>query len=176
MNCQYCRIDVQKEWNFCPSCGHTIEKPNLFVDFLNRHIDQIKKKIGKYEDKQTEKIQGIAISITGFEKPSISFIQEPREVEQYKLNNRTPVSKKLLKNIIEPKYIINKNNGILKFQIELPDIENSEDIQLQIMSSSVELRANSKEVSYFKILKVPKKYYLTEKKLENGKLYLTFTL
>ncbi|MBS3052211.1 MAG: hypothetical protein J4428_02480 [Candidatus Aenigmarchaeota archaeon] len=172
MNCQYCDSEVQKEWGFCPLCGHSIEKTSLFSDFLNKHVDQFKKKLVKYEDK----LHGITISITNIDEPiTLSRSDVNKETDHYEINRQKYNTKKMSKNVIEPHIITNNRDGILKFQICLPDVKSEEDIELQIMPNSAELRATSNEVSYFKILNVPKNYCLSEKKLDDGKLVLVFT-
>ncbi len=178
MKCEYCKSNIEKIWNFCPSCSHSIDKFNTLSDFLNRHVDQLKKMFNKYEEPSAEKPHGITISISsGLDSPKISFFPEQnKEIEHYKINNREKnTGKKLLKKAVEPHSIINKKNNLISFQINLPGIKSESDIELEMLPNSVELRANGDHYSYFKILNINKNYYLSERKFKDEKLFLVFT-
>jgi len=61
-------------------------------------------------------------------------------------------------------------------EMKMPDVKSDKDVELNRLSDSIEVRGYGQEKGYFKILNIPRKHTLLEKKLDEGKLVLKFNI
>ncbi|MBW6461869.1 MAG: zinc ribbon domain-containing protein [DPANN group archaeon] len=74
----------------------------------------------------------------------------------------------------EPKTDIKRLSDKIVIDIELPDIESDKNIIVNMLSSSIELKAIGKKKMYFKIMQIPKGWTLISKKFKDRILKLEF--
>ncbi len=74
----------------------------------------------------------------------------------------------------EPRTYVRRTEDKVIVEIEIPDIKREEDISVQELENSVEIKAFAGDKAYFKIITKPPEYRLSAKRFENGKLYLEF--
>lgn len=72
----------------------------------------------------------------------------------------------------EPHTEIKRVNGKLLVRIKVPGVKSEEDVELQRMEESIEVRAYTEDKAYFTLFSVPRGYRILSKKLENGELIL----
>ena len=58
--------------------------------------------------------------------------------------------------------------------MNIPDVKSEDDIVINELENSVEVRAMAGETAYFKILTKPAQFRLTKKEFKKGKLHLEF--
>lgn len=177
MRCSYCNQDIQKKWNYCPKCGARILEKITFSDLVNRQLDHLRRvfRLDEYKSNVQPPRNGIMISIThGFREPHISII--PHEIKRQPYETRQVVKRKLPEDIIEPEMEIKRLSDAIIVKVELPGVKSENDIDLNTFSNSVELRAFAGDKGYFKILKIPRKYRLLDKKLEKNQFIMKFAV
>ncbi len=179
MNCPHCRKQIERKWNYCPNCGQGLDRPINLLDIFNEQMQQMKKLFGSGDFNLVEDPgKSITISIShGPGQPRISVqpirsrIQRIREKRAVKKRKR-----KQPKLVVEPKADIRRTANNITVNIELPDVKSSDDVDINRFPNSTEIRAYVGDKGYFKIVKIPRNYRMTEKKLEKGNLKLEFTL
>jgi HSP20 family molecular chaperone IbpA len=75
----------------------------------------------------------------------------------------------------EPKTSIRKLESKVVVEIEIPDVKSEEDIQIDELENSVEVKAVAGDKAYFKILTKPADHTVTGKKFEKGRLIIEFS-
>jgi len=176
--CKFCGRGVNSKWNYCPICGAEIEKPLDMMNLIKRQMD-ILRNLTKGDDFHPQKNKiiktGVTIKInsSSFGEPEVKIlpIRNPPE-QKY---NKKPI-RKISGEIIEPETKIKRFPNEIIIDIQLPDIKSENDIEINRLSDSVELRAYAKDKGYFKILSIPRTHTLVEKKLVDGTLTLKFSI
>ena len=74
----------------------------------------------------------------------------------------------------EPAAEVRKLDSRVVVDMEIPGVKGMEDIEIQEMESSVEVKAMAGDKAYFKILTKPPEFSIVEKKFHEGKLHLEF--
>ncbi|MCX8179587.1 MAG: zinc ribbon domain-containing protein [Candidatus Aenigmarchaeota archaeon] len=160
MRCEICDTKLNKKWRFCPNCGIMIGSSDL-VEFFNRQIKFIAQKFEEM-DEEFEIPKNITITLT-----PVGINQE-----KPKIINSKPI--KMPKDVIEPEMSMKKLANELIFYIKLPGVKKIEDVNLQIFSNSIEVRAVAGNKGYFKIINIPPRYSLVNKRLSDEELILHF--
>jgi HSP20 family molecular chaperone IbpA len=75
----------------------------------------------------------------------------------------------------EPKTSVRRADSGVVVEIEMPGVRSEEDIRINELESSVEVRAIAGDKAYFKILTKPEQFTITEKEFRNGKLVIVFS-
>ncbi|MBU5688011.1 MAG: hypothetical protein KQA41_00935 [Candidatus Aenigmarchaeota archaeon] len=166
MKCEFCDTKLQKRWNYCPNCGAMIGNYDM-MEFLNRQIKNLAKKLEENIDFENdfELPKNITITIT-----PVPIKTQPKK----QIINSDPI--KLPENVIEPETKVRRLHNEIIFLIKLPGVKRKEDIDLQMFSNSVEIRALADDKGYFKIINIPSTYSLVDKKFENEELILHFNM
>jgi len=115
----------------------------------------------KKEDVIKEVNSKFRIGIPSFKK------EKPDRIEEGSLRREPKFTE-------EPKTYVRRTDEKVIVEIEIPDIKREEDIHIQELENSVEIKAFAGDKAYFKIITKPPQYRLSAKRFENGKLYLEF--
>jgi hypothetical protein len=75
----------------------------------------------------------------------------------------------------EPKTNVKSLGTKLVVEMELDDVKSQDDIDVNELESSVEVRARAGDKAYFKIIKKPGQFSVKSKRFEKGKLFLEFS-
>lgn len=70
----------------------------------------------------------------------------------------------------EPETRIERVEGKLIFRIKVPGVKSEEDVEIQRMEESIEVRAYAEDKAYFTLFSVPRGARVLSKKLEKGEL------
>ncbi len=136
--CGFCRKPIKEEFNYCPYCGNPLKNIDEFFDELDRIIEK--------EFEKLEKMFGFAIpKIKIYPKRKNKFEIRPGE----KPLERTPEGK-----VEEPKTEIIDKDGYRIIRIKLPGVKSENNIEIKRLEESIEIRARSKDKTYFKIIPV----------------------
>jgi len=172
MICEYCHTKLDKKWNYCPNCGFLVQKNISLFDYLNQQIKQLTKKM-EMESVNFDEIQfpsNITITFTtDHDQPEIK-IQNPKNNG---LINKQP--RKLPKNTVEPETKIRKTGNLIIIEMKLDGVKSIDDIDINIYSNSIEIRAFAKDKGYFKIINIPSNFILVNKEFKNEELHLQFS-
>lgn len=176
VTCGYCSYKTERRWNFCPKCGNKLRGDFKFNDLINKQMDYLKKmlNITEYDisiEPQTDNTFVINIS---HDLRKNSFSTNDEELSSYRPKKKN-IQMKLPKKTIEPEVIVKKRNNDILLEVELPGIKREKEVELTRLSNSIELRSTNGKLGYFKILKIPSKYRLIEKRIEKNKLFLKFS-
>lgn len=172
MLCKSCNAKLDKKWNYCPNCGFMIEKNMSLFDYLNQQIKHLTKKMEdeNIDFKDLELPKNITISIhTNFGKHNF----EINKTKRNEIINKAP--KKMPENTTEPETVVRNQDGLILINIKLPGVKSDDDIDINIFSNSIEVRAITGDIGYFKIIKIPSNYTLVHREFDNGELKLEFS-
>ncbi|GEM_PF-1160848 len=190
MKCKYCGRELKPDFVYCPYCGEKITKGNPLTNFfeqMDKMIRDMERKIWPSFSKEMEKeIESIEkevpmrpttirfkIITPKVQVPHKPEVKEPKPKEikskQTKIKRLTKVSK----NVVEPVTSIKRRAGRIYIEVLLPDIKRMEDIMLNELEESIELRAFTKDKTYFKIIRLPPNSNIVDTKFEHGKLLIT---
>ena len=159
MLCDNCESELRKNWKFCPVCGAEIIHEDIFVS-LGNILRSITKEMES--DFFVER-----------KKPSSHGLTESDEESEHKDAGKRGQTFQRIKHAMEPKTSIKNLGNRMIFEIKLPGID-PDDIHLTELDESYEIKAYSKDMSYFKIITVPQGFSLSDQYFENGKLVLDF--
>ncbi len=151
----------------------------MLVGLINKHLEVIRKKFATPTSEKGVKqaVNGITISITtGFGSPQVAVTPMRQKQQYYKSEQRKVTERQHPKEILEPEIVTEKTDTGAIITADLPGVKSEKDIEINNMPNSVELRAYAGNKGYFKILNVPSKYELVDKKLRDEKLRLEFSL
>jgi len=152
------------------------------LNLLRRQINIMRNLVGRldeYEPRIQESRNAITIQINsaGMRGPRVQVFSKPTPSrEDHPYNNRKRVQRKMPSIVVEPEVKVKRLAREMLFTIPLPDIKSGQDIELKILSDSVEVKAFGEKRGYFKILNIPKNYKLVEKNLNDGNLNLKFSI
>ena len=166
MRCPYCNNKIERKWNFCPKCGRRIEKRFGLFDIFSKIFSN------EYEPTRAHEV---TINLSpDFNHPMIS-VKPMKTSEPYrkkiKISNR-----KFSGDVLEPNTKIKRLGEKIIVDIELPGIKKIDDVQIDRIYDSSEIKAFGKDKGYFKILNIPKKYKLVKKNLNKENLELVFSI
>lgn len=174
MNCNKCNLNVEKRWNYCPSCGSRTKATTIdglaMDDVLLNIMNDLKEVFLAESHKRSANniIVGIDNQDEGF------FDINDTSTANY---SETKTKKHRIKNTKEPKIKTLENRaGKLVIQLHIPGIHPKNNIQVNEFEESCEIRAKTKDTLYFKILKTPPNMSLKTKELKGEKLSVTFGL
>jgi len=74
----------------------------------------------------------------------------------------------------EPKTSVRRIDSKVFVDMEIPGVKDEQDIEINELESSVEVRAMAGDKAYFKILTLPSQFSLSKKEFSKGKLHLEF--
>ena len=92
-----------------------------------------------------------------------------------KWNKKKPIDKPQPKEVLEPIVAIKKTSNGIEVSAQLPGVKSEEDVEVNFLPNSIELRAFAGERGYFKILNIPNNFDLIEKNLKDERLRLQFS-
>jgi hypothetical protein len=176
--CNTCNGKVDKKWNYCPKCGNKLTENFTLNDLINRQMEQFRKILDITGYDISIQPQSDNTFVINISNSADGDDYEDLEYESPKAYRQTEKIKhmEMPKNVTEPDVILKRKQGKLLLEIRLDGITNGEDVQITRMDNSMELRARNRDVGYFKILKIPGKYKLLDRRLENETLYLEFMI
>jgi hypothetical protein len=182
--CANCNQKVGKGWNFCPKCGMHIAKPSIFDKLLTRAVSQMgpfkemNRMMGEIDPKAAKKSFSISINFGGGEPKvriqPIGVGGVPQQGKPARQEKVPEFSRKVAGDIEEPKASVRRSGDRFTAQILLPDIDSDKDIEMRKVGESIEIRAYTKDKTYFKILKCPETAEILDRKFKDGKLMLEF--
>jgi HSP20 family molecular chaperone IbpA len=155
---------MARDWAYCPYCGGKINNNSLFSG-LSKMINGLFNNNELFNTNNAPEAKVF--------KFRISTGPEGKLVVSNNLNqNQVLPSKKSVRmtrmpsELIEPKTIVNKSEQAIELIIELPGIKSLNDINLIRMGESLEVRAVKGNKGYFKLIKVPGDYAITNKSID----------
>jgi len=198
-NCKKCYEKINSKYNFCPKCGIQIKKyneddwgmlgKNDFIeekDFNNNFLDGFSEKminsmigsVMKMLEKEMKNIQekqpktNFKLMINGkefvFDKKNTVEKKEPSmkrmEFEEGKLKDFIKLPK------MEPKTNLKRIGDKIIYEIEIPEVKSMNNIIINKLENSIEIKALGKKKAYVKI--IPVSLPVLNQKLFEGKLIL----
>lgn len=159
--CKNCNVKIDKNWSFCPSCGHQLEEvknKDVFQEF-----DKEFKQIDKMMELKAPRVmfppmkgKGISITITSdnVSPPKID-VQPFGGHKHIHHHHEEQKPSRIPKTTEEPE---TKTQNIKNKQIitlNLPDVKNLEDIEIKQLDQSIEIKAFAGDKAYFKLIPIP---------------------
>ncbi len=152
--CQFCGFAIEKNWSFCPQCGRPLKAQGLNISGINIDVTKM------VQDILPQVLNG---AITGSIFPNY---QEKQKKESYGKQEF------LAKEIIEPEDLISKHGDMTIHAINLPGVKRKDDIKINPMQNSIEIRAKNGDKLYLKILRRDKKQSLISEEFANENLVI----
>ena len=75
----------------------------------------------------------------------------------------------------EPKTSVKRLDSKVMVEIDVPGVKSDDDIRVNELENSVEVKAIAGDKAYFKILTKPEQFRITKKEFKNGKLSIEFS-
>lgn len=199
--CHECNASTEEDWAFCPRCGSS-QKENdeeqgfgVIGDIFGQMEKQMQQQMQDMDRLFGETVfakpkvvmprggSGISISINnsqgGAPKVTVHTFGNARKLEpqvrqQLKVG---PAAARVEKEDIpriteEPETEVRTEGKGMVYMINLPDVRKAQDIQVNRLPNSIEVRAKAGGKMYFKLFEAPPNLSIAEKNFSNGKLTL----
>jgi hypothetical protein len=176
MRCKNCGREIDNMWGFCPYCGS-------FAGDLEDSFANIAKMFGgKAVVKQEGDSFIVVLEIKGMRQ---AFKITPMDVEEAsRFISPSPVyepvpspappeprKKRAFRRTEEPTTEINYMGDKIYIKMDLSDVV-EEDIEVEKLENSVEVRAYKGKTRFFKLVPVPSNYKLVSKEFSPGELFI----
>ncbi len=187
MICPRCRFEFSDEFNFCPRCGLNIRNKNKkqqmppnIQNMLNNILEQTKNimsgdkkniNFSNFKMPPGVKSGSMVIKITPDKdgKPKVEIKDtKPKPKDKTKSKIKRPDITKYK----EPKAKIDETDSGKAVMLELPGVEHEKDIDIQKLGESIEIRAYSNKIGYFKNVPTSTTSRITSKEFQGEKLFL----
>lgn len=188
--CERCGEKISKNYKYCPFCGANLkdEEFNKFslaeikMPFpFNSLFDQLAKEFDKlFEDFETGGIRGKGISISISNETGVPVIKVGKIGKKKRVEVRKPAQRKVRKLAKEEleKYAslpreeakteVKRFSDKVVYEISAPDVESIENVFVNKLQNSIEIKAFGKNKVYFKLIPLDlkiKNYYLKDGKI-----------
>ena len=174
MNCNKCNLNVEKRWNYCPSCGSRTKAATidgLAIDDVFLNIMHDLKDVFLAESHKRS-ANSVVVGISNQDKGLLDMGNT--NTAKY-LESKT--KKCGITNTKEPKTKTLENRaGKLVIQLHIPHVRSKKNIHIDEFEESCEIRAQTNDTLYCKILKTPPNMSLKAKEFKCEKLSVTFGL
>lgn len=175
--CPHCNEKINKENNFCSNCGSKLTDNEAYGMLGRNDLIGPKKSsnsfFGNINDKMVEKMLGGAIkmfekemqkSITNTPKTKMRIMINGKEIkmnpeQKPTKKGRLELPRKILKGFSElekkePKTNIKRLGDIIFYEIDLPHVKSIQDISINQLESSIEIKAKSEKEAYVKLIPI----------------------
>lgn len=198
--CPKCGARVGRDWNYCSNCGYPLRERYDEIFNLEDFARKIEKEFEDFDRlfKMNFKIPRIKMPPSESSFSGISITIDSRTGMRPRIVVRTYGDMKKYEPEIKRKLGIDKSEGVEEIkeekeyevpkvteepeakvnnlgdkfviEIKLPDVEKEEDIKIQPLEQSLEIRAKAKDKLYFKLLPITGR--IVRKRFDNGKLFI----
>ncbi len=189
MRCFSCGEPVRRSWNYCPNCGANLRKERAYerhpallgfrsiFDEIDREFREIERMLRRLAMRR-EKRGGVSIKISS--EPG----KEPRvEVRTFgNLKNREDILQRFKrararqrqppKVTEEPETRVERRGNRVIYRIRMPGVESEEDIDVQKLRESVEVRCYARDKAYFTLFSLPRHARIASTKLEGDEFVI----
>jgi len=191
MRCPGCGREIDRKWTYCPYCGFRVKK-DFFTSIFERVFQRFNREFREIEKLMERDFEALDISqyfrpkhTRGFSIKIVSQTGKPPKITvrswgipkqrleqavKQELKQKLPV----VETTEEPKAEIRRTDSKVLVDLELPGVKSENDISVQELSQSVEVRALAGKKAYFKIITKPPQFRLVKKSFSDGKLHLEF--
>lgn len=165
--CKNCGEKVKDEWQYCPQCGRNLKELDRRHDFFEDAEKEFKK-IGKFEFPKDfmRPRGGLTITISSGRPIEIKRRIEPRPIKEIKPEVKRPL--RVVKVTEEPETKIENLGGKQIIQIKLPEVKSQDDIEINVLEQSIEIKAFAGNKGYFKLIPIPTNAEIYKKEFKNN--------
>ncbi len=164
--CKNCDSKVKGEWIFCPNCATPLKEvrgKDIFqeVDKEFKQIDKmLEMKVPKFMLRPPLKAKGVSIIITAdnVSPPKINvqtYGNQKHMHHQHEHMRHEEKPARIPKTTEEPETKIQRSQNKQIITLNLPDVKNLEDIEINQLQQSIEIKAFAGDKAYFKLIPVP---------------------
>ncbi|MCL4406853.1 MAG: zinc ribbon domain-containing protein [Candidatus Parvarchaeota archaeon] len=154
--CKFCGENCSKDWNFCPNCGRPLNVTDSAANGISIDMTKIFQKV-------------IPQIFSGMMNGGV-FQQEDVQKPQHRQRQEKGMSE--ISEVIEPEDLVSSHGDTIVHAISLPGIKSKEDIKINKMSNSIEIRALNGKKMYLKILKRDRREGVISEQFANENLVL----
>jgi len=199
--CWNCGKRVHDDWRYCPYCGVELQASKRQYSRIIRlpTFDSLIEEIEREFERFDRLFKFPELSETGFRSGGISITIHTSNEGRPKIEVKTfgdykkfepqirkrlgvthkPELKEVSTEVIkrpriseEPEAEVEKEDGIRKIRIKLPDVKNERDIDVKRLEQSVEVRAYAGDKVYFKLIPINPNESILRKEFKDGVLTL----
>ena len=189
--CKNCGEKIKDEWEFCPYCGEELTyRTNPFENVFDDVEDEFKridKMFGSdffnfpgFDMKTPKRSNGISIVITPGtgREPKIQ-VRTSRGLKNLEPDIKRnlgvkPIEERPIRKISrvteEPETEIKTIGNKQIIQIVLPEVKSLKDVEVKKLEQSLEIKAFTKDKTYFKLIPIPSSSEIINKELEGNVL------
>ncbi len=186
MRCPICGEVVRRNWNYCPNCGTNLRRERAYERYpallgfrsifeeIDREFREIERMLRRLAMPR-EKRGGVSIKISS--EPG----KEPRvEVRTFgELQGRERVLKKFAAKprqpprvAEEPETRVERRGNRVIYRLRMPGVRSEEDVDVQKLRESVEVRGYAGDKAYFTLFSVPRHARIASTKLEGDEFVI----
>ena len=172
MFCRYCGRFLSTTWRYCPHCGRRIKKGNsdpfelLFRRSLGGFSVRItsidRKSVSEEPDKQSPGGKKSTIRLNSYDEVTIPRNSCPQSHPPHSFSHR---------HIVEPEGKTRRRGEHTIIHVKLPGVK-KEDIEIQELEESIEIKAFKDSEAYFKQIQVPQSAKILSHHLEGDELII----
>lgn len=164
--CQACGEKVRDDWQYCPYCGEPLKK--LRETFFEDIEKEFKKLDASFPKVFMKPLKGITITISSGRPIEI----KTRKIEPKKVEPKIKKPLRIPKVTEEPETKIERFGNKQIIQVKLPEVKSQDDIEIDVLEQSIEIRAFAGDKEYFKVIPIPSDAEISKKEFKNNVLKL----
>jgi HSP20 family molecular chaperone IbpA len=196
MRCYNCDEEVKRSWNYCPNCGVNLrrrrayEKYPSLLDFssifdeIDREFREIERMFRRFTVPPPGERRGggvsIKISSEPGKEPRVEVRtfgdfkgREPEILQRLGVEHEKPKARRLPPKVTEePETRVERRGGRVIYRIRVPGVKSEEDVDVQRLKESLEVRAYAKDKAYFTLFSVPRHARIVSTKLEGDEFVI----
>ncbi|NOZ59986.1 MAG: zinc ribbon domain-containing protein [Euryarchaeota archaeon] len=185
MRCLRCGEPVRRRWNYCPNCGADLRRERAYerypallgfrgiFDEIDREFREIERMLRRLA-MPGERRGGVSIRISS--EPG----KEPRvEVQTFgSLKNRNILPRLRARQrqpprvTEEPETRVERRGNRVVYRLRMPGVESEEDVDVQRLRESVEVRGYARDRAYFTLFTLPRHARIASTKLEGDEFVI----
>lgn len=196
MRCFNCNEEVRRNWNYCPNCGVNLRRrrayekyPGLLgfssiFDEIDREFREIERMFRRFTMPPPRERRGggvsIKISSEPGKEPRVEVRtfgdfkdKEPEILQRLGVKEAKPKAQRLPPKVTEePETKVERRGNRVIYRIKVPGVKSEEDIDVQRLRESVEVRAYAQDKAYFTLFSIPKRARIAATRLEGDEFVI----
>lgn len=167
--CVRCGGLIKRSWRFCPNCGLQVAAQNMGINQINVDLSgNTPQDMAKIQRDMNKMVQQMISPILGNMMGSFFGKHQPQRKQSEKPVKNTAD----IEEVIEPRDAVSNQGGAVVHSISLPGVKSKQDISVDKLENSIEVRARFGKKLYLAIIKRDKKEGIISEQFENETLAL----
>lgn len=195
MRCYNCDEEVRRSWNYCPNCGANLRRRRVFdkypdllgfgsvFDEIDREFREIERMFRRFTIPPPGERHGggvsIKISSEPGKEPRVEVRtfgdfkeKEPEILRRFGLRKRAKRERAPPRVTEEAETRMERRGNRVIYRIKVPGVKSEEDVDVQRLGESIEVRAYARDKAYFTLFSVPRHARIAATRLEGDEFII----